>query len=229
MVRSTRWAPQMSFFNYADAGAGGGTRGPQFQWMARRYGIAAYDGWENSGSGSPLSALWWNDHADKPAALRQQGAQSLDVVENTTTVVRVQRLMATSELNWNTDNWSVAGWFKRRDTTNDDIVWHISDGDGISNLIEYATQMNPAANDVRPQSATKSANTIDFVYTQNQSATDVTYIVEWSDTLGTDWSTTGVSAPTILSDNGISQQVKVTEPAGNDVTRRFVHLKVTRP
>ncbi len=50
-------------FNYADAGAGGGTRGPQFQWMARRYGIAAYDGWENSGSGSALSALWWNDHA----------------------------------------------------------------------------------------------------------------------------------------------------------------------
>ena len=50
-------------FNYADAGAGGGTRGAQFQWMARRYGIAAYDGWENSGSGSALSALWWNDHA----------------------------------------------------------------------------------------------------------------------------------------------------------------------
>jgi autotransporter-associated beta strand protein len=68
---------------------------------------------------------------DKPAALTQQGARSLDVVENTTTGARVQRVIATSELNWNTDNWSVAGWFKRRDTTNDDIVWHISDGDGF--------------------------------------------------------------------------------------------------
>ena len=68
---------------------------------------------------------------DKPAALTQQGARSLNVVENTTTGARVQRLIATSELNWNTDNWSVAGWFKRRDTTNDDIMWHISDGDGF--------------------------------------------------------------------------------------------------
>jgi autotransporter-associated beta strand protein len=104
-----------------------------------------------------------------------------------------------------------------------------ADGDGISNLLEYATKMNPAANDVVPQFATKSASTIDFVYTKNKSATDVTYIVEWSDTLGTDWSTTGVSAPTILNDNGISQQVKVTVPAGRGVMKRFVHLKVTRP
>lgn len=103
------------------------------------------------------------------------------------------------------------------------------DGDGISNLLEYATKMNPAANDVVPQTATKSASTIDFVYTKNKSATDVTYIVEWSDTLFNDWSTSGVSAPTILSDNGISQQLKVTVPAGSGVTKRFVHLKVTRP
>jgi hypothetical protein len=89
--------------------------------------------------------------------------------------------------------------------------------------------MNPAANDVVPQTATKSASTIDFVYTKNKSATDVTYIVEWSDTLFNDWSTSGVSAPTILSDNGISQQLKVTVPAGSGVTKRFVHLKVTRP
>ena len=55
------------------------------------------------------------------------------------------------------------------------------------------------------------------------------FIVEWSDTLGNDWSTTGVSAPTILSDNGTTQQIKVTVPAGSGVARRFVHLKVTRP
>jgi autotransporter-associated beta strand protein len=103
------------------------------------------------------------------------------------------------------------------------------DGDGISNLLEYATKMNPAANDVVPQTATKSASTIDFVYTKNKSATDVTYIVEWSDTLLNDWSTVGISAPTVLSDNGTTQQIKVTLPAGSSVTKRFVHLKVTRP
>ncbi len=104
-----------------------------------------------------------------------------------------------------------------------------ADGDGISNLMEYATKMNPAASDVVPQSTTKSASTIDFVYTKNKAATDVTYIVEWSNTLLNDWSTAGVSAPTILSDNGVTQQIKVTAPAGNGVTRRFVHLRVTRP
>ena len=41
-----------------------------------------------------------------------------------------------------------------------------------------------------------------------------TYLVEWSDTLGNDWSTVGVSAPTILSDNGTTQQIKLTVPAG---------------
>ncbi len=104
-----------------------------------------------------------------------------------------------------------------------------NDRDGVSNLIEYATKMNPALNDVVPQSVTKNTSTLDFVYTKNKSATDVTYTVEWSDTLGNDWSTTSVSAPTILSDNGTTQQVKVTVPAGSGVTRRFLHLKVTRP
>ena len=105
-----------------------------------------------------------------------------------------------------------------------------NDGDGSSNLLEYATKMSPAANDVVPQSASKSASTIDFIYTKNKAATDVTFIVEWSDTLAANsWSTAGVGAPTVLSDNGVTQQIKVTVPAGSGVTNRFIHLKVTKP
>ncbi len=105
-----------------------------------------------------------------------------------------------------------------------------NDNDGSTNLIEYATRMNPTLNDVVPQSATKNASTIDFVYTQNKAATDVTFVVEWSDVLsGASWSTTNVSAPSVLSDNGTTQQIKVTVPAGSGVTKRFVHLKVMRP
>ncbi|MFM2141726.1 MAG: hypothetical protein RLZZ476_270 [Verrucomicrobiota bacterium] len=89
--------------------------------------------------------------ADKPAALAQQGARSLDVVENTTTGARVQRVIATSELNWNTDNWSVAGWFKRRDTTNDDIVWHVSDGDGFGSNDELYLNCPAGATTARLQ------------------------------------------------------------------------------
>jgi autotransporter-associated beta strand protein len=103
------------------------------------------------------------------------------------------------------------------------------DGDGTTNLMEYATRMDPNLSDTLPQSATKNGSIIDFIYTKNKSATDVTFAVEWSDTLDNDWSTTGVSAPAILSDNGTTQQIKVTVPANSGVTRRFVHLKVTRP
>ncbi len=103
------------------------------------------------------------------------------------------------------------------------------DKDGASNLLEYATRMNPVASDLVPQSAQKNGSVIDFVFTRNTSATDVTFLVEWSDTLGNDWSTVGVGAPAVLSDNGVTQQVKVTVPAGSGVNKRFVHLKVTRP
>ncbi len=69
---------------------------------------------------------------------------------------------------------------------------------------------------------------MNFIFTNNKSATDVTFIVEWSDTLnGTDWST-GVGVPTVYSDNVVTQQINVTVPAGSGVTRRFVHLKVTK-
>ena len=100
-----------------------------------------------------------------------------------------------------------------------------SDGDGIRNLLEYATAMNPAVNDKVLVSATKSANALEFIYTKNKLATDVTYTVEWSDDLSA-WSTTGVSS-SVLTDGATTQQIKALVPAG--VNRRFVHLRVTRP
>lgn len=104
-----------------------------------------------------------------------------------------------------------------------------TDSDGVKNLLEYATAMNPASNDQVPLSATKAGSTLEFIYTKNKAATDITYTVEWSDTLGNDWSTAGVSAPTVLSDNGTTQQLKVTVPAESGVAKRFVRLKVTLP
>ncbi len=103
-----------------------------------------------------------------------------------------------------------------------------ANNDGEANLLEYATAQNPNAASRVALAAARTAGAVEITYTKNKSATDVTFIVEWSDTLGSDWSTSGVSAPTILSDNGTTQQIKVTVPAGSGVTRRFVHLKVTR-
>jgi uncharacterized delta-60 repeat protein len=103
-----------------------------------------------------------------------------------------------------------------------------TDDDGIANLVEYATAMNPLENDAISMAAKKVEGAIEFIYTKNKAATDLTYSVEWSDTLGDDWTSAGVRAPSILSDNGTTQQVKVNVPAGSGVIRRFVRLKVTR-
>lgn len=67
---------------------------------------------------------------------------------------------------------------------------------------------------------------LEFTYTRSEASLSdgVTFTVEWSDTLGNDWSIAGVSARTILSDNGTLQQIKVTVHVGSGVTKRFVHL-----
>jgi hypothetical protein len=126
------------------------------------------------------------------------------------------------------DAWALAGGLDNSTLAKDATPTADPDHDGVSNLMEYATKMNGAINDTVPANVTKTATGIDFIYTKNKAATDVTYIVEWSDTLLNDWSTAGVSAPTVLGDNGVTQQIKVTIPTGNGVTRRFVRLKVTR-
>ena len=103
-----------------------------------------------------------------------------------------------------------------------------TDSDGTANLLEYATKMNAAANDVVPQSAIKTGSNLEYTYTKNKAATDVTFTVEWSDDFTT-WSTAGVTQSLVPgSDNGVTQQWKATMPAGAN-GRRFVRLRVTRP
>ncbi len=98
---------------------------------------------------------------DKPATLSEQGARSIDMVENTTTGARVQRMIATTELNWNIDNWTVAGWFKRRDTMNDDMVWHISDGDGFGTNEELYLNCPSGSTTARLQHFSAAGATLD--------------------------------------------------------------------
>ena len=99
------------------------------------------------------------------------------------------------------------------------------DNDGLANLLEYACATNPNTSTPPPQTANRNGANIEFIYTKNKSANDVTYTVEWSDDLIT-WSTVGITS-SILTDNATTQQIKATIPAGAG-GRRFVHLKVTR-
>ena len=126
------------------------------------------------------------------------------------------------------ETWRFANFGTTANTGNAADIFDAND-DGELNLLEYATSQNPNTNTTAPYSAARSGSNLEFTYTKNKSATDVNFTVEWSDTLGNDWSTVGVTQSLVPgSDNGVTQQIKATMPAGVS-GRRFLHLKVTRP
>ncbi len=128
-------------------------------------------------------------------------------------------------------NWrqTFFGTTQGRDTAADNSD---PDGDGVPNLVEFATGKNPTTASSAASSSTSisSSGTLDYTYTRSLDALNsgTTFIVEWNDTLDpAQWSSAGVTE-TVLSDNGLIQQVKATMPAGA-TGRRFVHLKVLPP
>ena len=104
------------------------------------------------------------------------------------------------------------------------------DHDGVSNLLEYALNGNPAFADrsILPTQRLNGSN-IEFTYTRSKSTIGITYTVEYSDTLAPgSWTTAGIDQnPTPIFDNGIVQTLKILVPAGTGP--RFVRLRVTQP
>lgn len=126
--------------------------------------------------------------------------------------------------------WALAAGLDHSSPAKDATFNADPDHDGVPNFMEFATGMNGSASDPVPVSAAKNGNAIDFLFQKNKAATGASFIVEWSDTLSSaGWSTAGVSGPAILSDDGVTQQIKVTVPADGGATRRFVRLRVTQP
>ena len=105
------------------------------------------------------------------------------------------------------------------------------DGDGLPNLIEFATGKDPTISQTASGTgASVNAGTLEYTYTRSLDALNsgTTFTVEWNDTLDpTQWSNTGVTE-VILSDDGLLQQVKATLPASS-TGNRFVRLKVVPP
>ncbi len=99
------------------------------------------------------------------------------------------------------------------------------DGDGYNNLFEYATGLDPAVPNHGALPLVVDASSLQLTYTRPVAVTDVSYQVEWADTLGATWSGTGVIQQ-ILSDNGVTRTIRATMPKGVG-TQRFVRLKVT--
>ncbi|MCW1925976.1 choice-of-anchor D domain-containing protein [Luteolibacter arcticus] len=120
-------------------------------------------------------------------------------------------------------------FFETTENTGDAADDADPDGDGVENLLEFATGADPTESGVIETPVTRPlAGMIDFTYTRNKlAAAEVQWTVEWTDTLEGGWSSNGVSE-TVIEDDGTVETVVATLPAGPD-GKRFVHLKVIRP
>jgi hypothetical protein len=101
------------------------------------------------------------------------------------------------------------------------------DGDGLSNLMEYALGTAPNASGVIPASLALNGANLGYTYTRSTAAKDngVTYQIEWSDTLAAgSWSTETVTQQ-ITSTQGALETVKASVPAGTG-GKRFLRLRV---
>lgn len=96
------------------------------------------------------------------------------------------------------------------------------------NLLEYATATDPLHYTPFPGKLVKNGNMLEFTYTRRKAAlAEMRFVREFSETLTGTWSTVAGMVETILSDDGVLQQVRINVPAGS-TGKRFVRLRVTR-
>ena len=101
------------------------------------------------------------------------------------------------------------------------------EGDGLVNLLEFAVAADPHTFTAPIGTLVKNGATLEFTYSRPTAAVaELNYQLQASLTLSGVWNSTGVTS-TILSDDGTTQLVKATAPAGS-LGRRYVRLRVTR-
>jgi alpha-tubulin suppressor-like RCC1 family protein len=124
------------------------------------------------------------------------------------------------------EQWRFAN-FGSYDSVNSGADSADPDGDGLSNLMEYALGLSPNNSGVIPAALSLSGANLEYTYTRSTAAKDngVTYQIEWSDTLEAgSWSTETV-AQQITSTEGALESVKASVPAGTG-GKRFLRLRV---
>ena len=102
------------------------------------------------------------------------------------------------------------------------------DHDGITNLVEFATNQNPNGVSQPPATLTRNGTSLEYSYTCNKAAVNdgIAFVAEWTDNLAAGpWSTNGVT--TTIVDHFTTETVTATIPAGTS-GHRFVRLRVTR-
>jgi len=100
--------------------------------------------------------------------------------------------------------------------------------DGISNLVKFATGMDPSKPGAWPGTLTVSGGNLLFTYTPSAGAVadGFAFTVEYSDTLMSGSWQSDIVNQGIIGSGGLPVTATVTQGSGD---RRFVHLKITSP
>jgi autotransporter-associated beta strand protein len=103
------------------------------------------------------------------------------------------------------------------------------DGDGRKNSLEWALLLDPKLPDVFTPGFILNGGTIEITYTRRKVAPgEAGYQVEWSDTLGDEWSDADVITDPPVSLSTTGESVRSSVPAGSG-GRRFVRVRITLP
>lgn len=100
------------------------------------------------------------------------------------------------------------------------------DADGYDALMEYALGLDPAAADRGALSLVMGPTSLHLTYSRPVAVADLSYQVEWATTLGSTWSSLGVTSQ-IVADDGFRRTIRASVPRGA-ANQRFVRLKVAR-
>jgi glucose/arabinose dehydrogenase len=100
------------------------------------------------------------------------------------------------------------------------------DGDGLTNLLEYALLTNPLQPNLAPINVAIEGAFLTLTYTRRKSPTDITYLAKWSADL-ISWSSNGVTQE-IIVDGATTQTIKSKVNASPESTK-FIRLEVSYP
>ena len=101
------------------------------------------------------------------------------------------------------------------------------DKDGLPNLVEYALGLSPNTASPWPLTIRRDGALLKVGYSRLKTATGVSCVIEWSDSLTGTWSSAGVSSA-VITEDASRENVEATVSAGT-AGRRYLRLRAVIP